>query len=655
LIRRALLGLDYWLYDRAFLLPFCDYLKILLHTNDPVIVTVKNDAAGGQQSSFSTHRDIGDESSESFWARVPYSQCSVTCHGTATEPSLADRKAHLTLSKLFDHPDFAGLHEGRPFGDSLRKALSQPPIRPLRRTNAFDETHAETDRQMDWASIFAAIFRSVSSVVESSPHSSFVDGTTDGSLNLFAFVFRADASMPSAEQALVYHPDCILDDTQRKFMSGCETGGANQVDESNARFLRYFGRDAQMAFQTETVVFAEPTGILDEPCGREFPAVKTLVSCHRFYVPIHIEGAPWIVLLRFLKGPKRSRWYDAFHFYHDVVPRIGAMLRSEAKKAYLACIEEIFSQELTDADRSSFVRRYSSRCAVLLSRFPFPCVHLLDRAQTSAGCVVLPWGQVVSIELLGNPWFVPQVGYDALDERSVVESCNRALRTHTESAASFALEMRHQEHTIFNRLPTPDIQSASRRPATELSGKARQYVDDARRLAEVKDVALSIIFRTQDALNVPHKVGELLRWFNAHTHSAELQTDLVAPQPEQDCELGQDELASAFTVLWNLWHNASKQYGTRRASFSRVKAWWEDRDFLVSFQNQGRIGDDWVDYLLREEAECPQSEWKGLKIVKTRMQTLGWAFKEVTVSKQGDSGEITSVVIALRNRRDKSG
>jgi hypothetical protein len=629
-IRRSLLGLDYWLYRKAFFLPFCDYLKIFVSEPDPTVITLW-DSADKQHPVFSTHPHFETNFCEEGGVIVPQSKYVVACYRSTGASFLSDKKARSAFEQLFAHPDFCSTPEGKLFARSLKTAADDvgAPRNEVARKCAFENII----EQKDWDATCEAMFSNVWKVLKDSPHFRLQGSGNLRTTNLFPFVFKAKDSKDKRESEITHQLQCVFSDTHRSFLHSNDA----QASDLKEGFGRMFGQEAAMAFQTGTVTLADPLKGQDLSSAIGCPGLEMLAQMHRVYVPIHVEGAAWIVLLRFVQDSDIPGFYDRFHFYHDVIPRIGAMLRSESKSVYLGHIEKVFAQEIANPDYPSFVNRFNISCAGLVQSYPFPEVRLDEFHGDEPNRLTLPDGSSVCVATRKASWFDQQVDYDPLNSKDVVDACGRALRTVEESAKSFELEMRHQEHTIFQRLPTWDLQQAVKRPGSglhsELTGKARKHVEDAKCLAEIMDIALNIAFGRQSALNLPTGVGQMLRWFEQHTMSKAIKADLTTPAVAKDFMLHESELPKAFTVLWNLWHNASKDYVLHKPNMFWVRTEWRGPQFVVTFVNEGCLPGKWVDYLLRPRANSPSDskEIRGLIIVKTKMQALGWSFNQVNV------------------------
>jgi hypothetical protein len=654
LVRRALLGLDYWLYGRAFLLPFCDYLKILLHESESIIITLwdQGDTTGPV---FSTHRHVETKFSKQFAVLVPHSERFVACYSLTKTRADAAINAHQSLRQLFEHEDFVQKNEGEVFGESLKAAASRVLPRSATHARHWERPSGETvAKQAELVIQYQDIFRNVNAVLERSPHFPFKGETkSPQALNLFPFVFVAKCPGDVAITQAVHQPLSVLSDAQCEYLNRDPARGRNRDESVSQHFQSLFGPGSETAFRAETVALAKPLEPVAASSAKHWPALKALASQHRIYVPIHIEGSPWIVLTRFFRDSEPSYWYDVFHFYHDVIPRISTMLRTESKSAYLGLIERFFSDEITNPDLVSFVGRFNKRSNSLLDSFPFARVYLTDTPSPSGGDVLsLPDGKQVTIKREANPHFEPQVAYDPLDGQSVREACERALRRAARARESFRFEMDHQAHTIFNELPTNQIEAALACSSSELAGAARSFVEDAKRKTIILETSLSIPFADRDLKHLRNatSVLQLLNWLKVHAFSGKRVPVLTLPTADQDIQFrDRSQQANAFTLLWNLWSNAAKTYPGHRSDRYWIGAESENGLLLISFRNAGEMPPQYIPYLLREGVPWPgPRDRKGLIIVKSKLKALGWQLRLVAV----EAG-LTAITLAT-NLADQS-
>lgn len=377
---------------------------------------------------------------------------------------------------------------------------------------------------------------------------------------------------------------------------------------------------------------------------------------HVFYVPIHVSGVPWCAL--FTISPRTEEtgtWAHNYAIYRSLITGVAENIRALAKSTFLGLVKESFLEEYRKQDQSTFVRRTNDRWEELLLVFPFPAVRLVSVSeQCSEESIILPDGSRAEVETSSNRWFPSQVEYedDVLDRASIGETLADALAEVEKEVRAARAEWKAQEHTIFNRDPLSYLRDAEERlrdaehpSKRNLLGTARQNVEDARRAAEAMHVALSIACGRTGVIKLENRVGALLTWLNEHTLSGELRAELEIPSLENDFELPAEGVSHSFTVLWNLWHNASKWYGLHRPKNFWAHAGWDNDRFLVRFENEGGLGESYINYLLDPDAPSPQNRTHGLMIVKTKMQILGWRFEEIVATE-----ERTRIVIRIGTR-----
>lgn len=372
---------------------------------------------------------------------------------------------------------------------------------------------------------------------------------------------------------------------------------------------------------------------------------------HIFYVPIHVNGTPWFALFAISpKSEENVAWARNYALYRSLISGVAENIRSLAKSAYLKQVNSAFVEEYRELDKASFVKRFNKRCSELLLVFPFPGVRLTSaNFQATHNSTTLPDSRTVEIETFANPWFKVEIEFNALDPKAIKETCEQAVAEVQRQSQASRLEWEAQQHTIFNIIPTRKLQKAIKQPVSELSGQARTYVEDAGKAVDIMEQALSIAFGREAALHLPTSVAALLKWFAEHTLSAECQPTLNLPRGNADFVLNQNDLPNAFTVLWNLWHNAANHSPEGTRCFW-VEAEWNDDQFMVCFENEGALGKHWIEYLLQPEVQNPSrgKGMRGLIIVKTKMQALGWVFHKINVQ-----GGKTQMVIVLENKRGR--
>lgn len=374
---------------------------------------------------------------------------------------------------------------------------------------------------------------------------------------------------------------------------------------------------------------------------------------HTFYIPIHIGGVPWLAL--FTLKPQDISWEHNYRVYRDLIPKIAERLRTGVKSAYLNLIRETLATELDGSDNTTLLDHVNKSWKRLTYIYPYDGVQLLETQQDNAQSLVLPDGRQVWLSLYENPSYIRQVPYNRLDPASCLKACQDAVTQvrlqRIELDRRLRAQLLSQRHTIFNRIPLNELQNALSCNENDLSGEARIWVEDAKRATEILNVSLWIAFKERGEWLPLHDVQSvigLLHWLKERTLSCEAQPCLSIPDNSLDLDvvLKANELPDAFTVLWNLWHNASKIYPSFTPSHFQITASQRDDNLAVTFVNEGIMSEYWVNYLLdKGPSPSDRDELTGLEIVKQQMPHLGWWIEEVKVE-----NKYTHITIAIPTR-----
>jgi hypothetical protein len=227
----------------------------------------------------------------------------------------------------------------------------------------------------------------------------------------------------------------------------------------------------------------------------------------------------------------------------------------------------------------------------------------------------------------------------------LLTSLYRQLETTLEaSARAFEAEMSHQQHTIFNVLPTTQIDTALNCPTDQLSGDARALVEGAKRKLNLLETSLAIpLDRPLTHLDGIPGVCGLLRWLNTNLFSVGNPPAFRLPQDGRDIELRERmQKANAFSLFWNLWDNAAKNHPRNHSERYSVSVRWDGSFLLVTFKNAGTMPSEYVKYLLEKKAQWPGArQRKGLITLKSKLQALNWEIQRIGV----DSG-LTEITVA---------
>lgn len=625
LIRRAILGLDYWLYGKVRLWPFCDYLKILLSEPDPLIVTVWQKLGSGWKRVFSTHKHIETCFADDSAVAISLSSLAVACYKIRGRRSILYSEAGPRLARLFNHPHFQV---------EKIEELPEAGIQPSGRSS-LTETSATRRRKTESTVDYWPIFDGVHTLQGASPRFTFSDLPI---ANLFGFVFTAHKRTAAGNEGVSHSPVCVLSPQQKEYFASASSSDPELV---GSVFQRLFGQEAQDAFNTGAIVLAAPVAEIGEIASGQPTTPKALASRHRLYIPIHVEGVAWIVLLRFLSSKDEARWYEVFHFYHDAVPRIGAMLRAQAKATYLALLGNTLSEEIARHDTSTFSQRCNTRLSALNLQYPFAKIQI-GRSSPGDTQFLSVGNERFSIQAAPNVSYVRTVDYDPLDADSIWTACQKAMM----AEVLFSAEMRNQAHTIFNELPTYQIEAALSCDESQLTGEARGYVENAKRKTAILATSFAIPFEKPSALDEPQNrsVLGLLRWFHKNAPIGDRSARFSVREGTRDIPLESKEARNdAFTAIWNLWNNASKTYpGAAKRPFE-IRAKWEADRLKIAFENAGELSPNRAKYLLGDQtAKLDESDNRGLQIIRSKVRSLDWKVSDILAAHG-----ITTITLSL--------
>lgn len=359
-----------------------------------------------------------------------------------------------------------------------------------------------------------------------------------------------------------------------------------------------------------------------------------------FVAPVHIDGFPWIALIRLLRDDPQD-WNDAFKFYREVVPRISTHLRSDLEEFYVDTVADAVRSEVDDVLSELRIESINERCRSLSAVFPFERIVFSPGRQNehSQRIDTFP-SESIWISSTANPYFQKSLEYDSLDIDKVARRCHVVLQNIEQQKLEeanrvheqFKKHVEQQAHTFFNRDPGDFLFYVLERCGNEISAPdvVHRYLKDAQKAAFTQNTALRLALKPQEPprwLAKRNSVTKLLRWLQDHSLSDESQT-LLQIDEAHDVHLAQAFIAPAFTVLWNLWHNAVNHYKTERLRVTAHKN--GEGATIITFSNEGEMPGEWVQYL--QGGEYPKEDrTSGLRIVRYTLPKLNWGIERVAI------------------------
>jgi hypothetical protein len=373
-----------------------------------------------------------------------------------------------------------------------------------------------------------------------------------------------------------------------------------------------------------------------------------------FYIPIHIEGVPWIALFTLTlqdANKKNLSWSHNFQFYRSQVPKIADKFRDGTTSMYLELLSVRLRRNLNDLANSSN-DKFNIECQKLLVLCPFKGIRLSETTVEGDAGITLHNGKKIYFEQYKNPFFDVQIPYHQLKLSTITKHfqnvVNEEERIILESDHQFRVQLDAQEHTIFNLLPYREIELALLTADNTLSSETRRWITDEQKAMDILNISLRMTFQRKEEVVNLLKVGsifELLKWFEKRVLSTEMMPIIKYSNNPLDIKLESQSIPDAFTVIWNLWDNAGKK-GYKNCSTELFEINVEERKgcLLIEFANGGEMDKQWIDYLQKKAPFPEQKRISGLKIVIEALVRLGWTIDNIVIVKG-----ITRISIAIPN------
>ena len=205
-----------------------------------------------------------------------------------------------------------------------------------------------------------------------------------------------------------------------------------------------------------------------------------------------------------------------------------------------------------------------------------------------------------------------------------LEQIKKRIKERAEHKANkiFKDNVSSHSHTLFTRIPAELFEDIKRAFNNNEYHKAREYFYDANKLFDIFLVSLySVLDRSLPPELKKPNVNELLKWLKKRRITNEKEPELCLES--QESPIISVRYADHFLIVWNLWHNASRQYPGATENNFKVKAFFEGKIFAISFTNKGKMSPQFIQYL-NEKGSIPPEKVGGLKIVKSKISDLGF-------------------------------
>ncbi|MBF8296540.1 MAG: hypothetical protein HW389_3085 [Bacteroidetes bacterium] len=632
LISGAVLGLNYWVTrPDAFLFPFIDYVSLLCQRDITYSIWRTGDRS---KLVFSTcpsrvHKITSLNNSKRLdGIPIPASKYVLSAHSHNGDRNTIDSEGLKEVQKLLHQTVALDQEGGQSFLSSLRSSIRYFEKGSRLRSMANPNGELKRLNGDNRASILIApmkqILEDALATVRDSAQLRFTAKRLQGAVNLLPFVFVCN------EVPRVTHTAIPLPTGEQE----------KAMDEATAR--KSFSIDhLQRVFHTGLVHFKDAERPLRTKAQEE--SFESNKFYGRFYVPLHVEGVPWIVLARISEG--RDIWFDNYVVYRDVISRVASQVRQGAKKVYLEQVAMVLRRALLSAENAQeemalLKQKVNTGWRELTTVYPFAKVEIVGKSSLNSSRLTLPSGQHVWVTTDVNPHYGSHVRYDLLSPDTIVGECERVLsEMHKEKITierqahqQFRLRIEGQEHTVFNRLPTAHLELALRREA-ELTGEARRRVTDALRSVDILDASLRVAFEQEKELKSRLGVStvlELISWLQERVLSSEPKPVITVDKNIVDVSLNDGRsIADAFTLLWNLWHNAGKMTSPDQTGELRIDVSWSPKGMRVKLTNPHSIEQEWINYMLHDGPYPLPKKTSGLKIVKENLIQLDWSIEAI--------------------------
>jgi hypothetical protein len=265
-------------------------------------------------------------------------------------------------------------------------------------------------------------------------------------LKLFSVVrYSGAASRRVNGSELTYTAQILLTERQREAVESLGTGAADAIQGAlegtstavvDTCFATGFvdcgeftsaGRD----WRDKPKTTADATRYeLESKLYQQFFSIQPEEKLATFYVPVHVNGTPWISFYALFR---EAEWEDAYWLYRSLVPQLASSVRANARAAYWEALEQVAKVALSMPGQwRERLRAINEGWRAAANVYPFPFPQLLEGDDpTPAGAEstsVFFGGR--SVALVVSPavvaWATRQVDFDPLTP-SVVCKHTRAM------------------------------------------------------------------------------------------------------------------------------------------------------------------------------------------------------------------------------------
>jgi hypothetical protein len=291
-----------------------------------------------------------------------------------------------------------------------------------------------------------------------------------------------------------------------------------------------------------------------------------LKNARIFYIPIHVNGVPWLALFTLNPPPQNKRfdsygWYRNSQIYRSHIPKIAERLRNGSKQIYLNQLGIILSEGVKNLTNPTFFDKINMDLQRLTTIYPFDTIKVLSEKSVKSVELKLPSGKQLFIELCLNKYFLKQLNYQLItlgEIRTYLQ--NRIKEIYQIAYDQFQSRIRYYEHTIFNMMPSNNVDLAKKYLERSNIEKCNYELENAKNKLDIVKLSLRSIF-TQDKIDkIQEEIGRptvkgILDWLYTRKLKSDKRINLIYGQNYTDHVLIGGQLKNCFLVIWNLWHN----------------------------------------------------------------------------------------------------
>lgn len=383
-------------------------------------------------------------------------------------------------------------------------------------------------------------------------------------------------------------------------------------------------------------------------------------------IPVHVGGVPWITLYTFTshnKSDENSSWKHNYHIYRTVTRSIATRLRSGIRDLYLELIAGEIEKDEHYAHGVLAVDLLNTRWQTIAMVYPYEQVEVSIESNLDHQAPNLlksrHTGTVYSLKLIPNQWYQQQISFAGIHTEEVHLACKRALdRVDTKLDMSnklFFEQVMQQAHTIKNIMNPVTLCSRNLLDMYADSDMADdlKFINSS---VEQLDITLQIALhpeqKTPNRLAACSTLVALLEWFR-ESDFGRAKIRLTNNLPE-NMIVPLDDISTAFTILWNLLHNACKAACNEYIDSPpppvevELAEYAHHADYAVlSIKNAGAIPDKSIERFLGITIASDQRTWKGLAVIQRKLSDVGWKINSVT-----SKNDFTEIELLIRNKQE---